>query len=498
MQANTRFRTVFPVGLLLDKKPCLIVGGGKVAQHKLRLLLDAKADVTVISPTAEEEVLRLAAAQTIRHIPREFTEADLEGAYLVMAATNDEQVNRQILQSCQVRHILCCAADRNWNAGAFVTPAIFRHDALTISVSSGGVSCRRSRLVKDNLARHLEMVDTADLVVIGTSHHQLPIQRREPFHLLGQRLDDTGLMLMHVWGVHEFLLLNTCNRIEFVGIVSKDVSIEGLLKRIMAFFHLKEEEYYVKRGFEAFDHLAIVCAGLLSQSPGENHIVAQVKEALDYATQHGWAGGMMQGWIGSALHVSKDIRQVTGPLLQNREIEDLCVDYLQAECQGLAGKRIMVLGTGMVGSGLLQRFYALGHECEWCYHLNKPDLPAAWQPRVTLSTFNVLPAHLPKVDIVICTAASPGYILHKGHAPFFDQEKEILIMDLAMPRNVEPALDQLTPELKVVDLDGLKRWYHREVLDMARVFELSKQLVGEHRDHYDKIIKSFQGGNAGE
>ena len=71
-------------------------------------------------------------------------------------------------------------------------------------------------------------------------------------------------------------------------------------------------------------------------------------------------------------------------------------------------------------------------------------------------------------------------------------------MDLAMPRNVEPALDNLTPDLKVVDLDGLKRWYHREILDMAKVFELSKLLVSEHRELYDKIIQSFQGGNKSE
>ncbi|MCX6995649.1 MAG: hypothetical protein NTV49_00840 [Kiritimatiellaeota bacterium] len=498
MHSNTNGRTVFPVGLLLEKKPCLLVGGGKVALHKLQLLLDAKADITVISPAAEAEVLRLAAAHTIRYVPREFTEADLDGTFLAMAATNDDKVNRHLLQLCQARRILCCSADHNWNAGDFITPAVFRLDELTVSVSSGGVSCRRSRLVKENLARHVEMVGTADLIVIGTSHHQLPIQRREPFHLLGKRMDQTGQMLMQVWGIHEFMLLNTCNRIELIGIVSRETSIEDLLKRIMAFFHLKEEEYYVKRGFEAFDHLALVSAGLLSQSPGENHIVAQVKEALDYAVEHGWSGPMMRGWIGAALHMSKDIRQVTGPLLQSREIEDLCVDYLQAECPGFAGKRIMVLGTGMVGSGLMRRFFEMGHACEWCYHVNKPDLPEAWQPRVTLSTFNDLPTHLSKADIIVCTATSPGYILHKGHAPFLDQDKDILIMDLAMPRNVEPALDNLTPELKVVDLDGLKRWYHQEILDMAKVFELSKLLVSEHRELYDKIIQSFQGGNKSE
>ena len=492
MHESLHSRAVLPVGLLLEKKACLIVGGGKTALRKTRLLLDAKADVTVVAPEADNEIQQLAAAKSIHYLPRKFADADLDHVQLVMTATNDGALNQHVLQLCQKQRILCCATDHNWVSGGFLMPAILRKDNVTVSVSSGGQSCRRTRLIKANLARHIDMTETADLIVVGTSHHQLPIQRREPFHLVGKRMEQTGQMLMQVWGVHEFMLLNTCNRVELIGIVCKGAGIEDLLKRIMAFFHLKEDEYYVKHGFDAFEHVALVCAGLLSQSPSENHIVAQVKDALDYATQRGWASGMIQGWIGSALHVSKDIRQATGPLLQNREIEDLCVDYLDAECKGLEQKRIMVLGTGMVGNGLIQRFLNSGYSCEWSYHVNKPELPENWQGRVTLSTFNDLPAHLPKADIIICTASSPGYILHKGHAPFFDQSKEILIMDLAMPRNVEPTLDELTPDIRVVDLDGLKRWYHREILDMAKVFELGKLAVVEHRDLYGKIIQNFK------
>ena len=496
IQSTPTFRSVFPVGLLLEQKSCLVVGGGKAAMHKVQLLLDAKAAVSVVSPAADEELNQLAVTRSVCFHAREFTETDLDNVFLVMMAADDKALSAHVLQCCRTRGILYCSTDHHWTASDFLVPAILRKDTVTVAVSSGGQSCRRSRLIKANLARHIEMVETADLIVVGTSHHQLPIQRRESFHLAGKRMDQTGQMLMQVWGIHEFMLLNTCNRVELMGIVSKGASIEDLLKRIMAFFHLKEDEYYVKRGFEAFDHVAVVCAGLLSQSPGEHHIVAQVKEALDYAVLRGWAGGMVQGWIGSALHISKDIRQRTGPLLQNQEIEDLCIDFLKAAKRTLEHNHIMVLGSGMVGRGLLQRLLAMGHACEWCYHVNKPELPEEWRTQVTLSTFNELPVRLPKVDIVICTATSPGHVLHKGHAPFFDQGKEILIMDLAMPRNVEPALDNLTPDIRVVDLDGLKRWYHQNILDMAKVFELSKQEVGDHHDLYAKITQGLQGGGA--
>ena len=88
--------------------------------------------------------------------------------------------------------------------------------------------------------------------------------------------------------------------------------------------------------------------------------------------------------------------------------------------------------------------------------------------------------------------------MHQGHAPFFDQEKELTIVDLAMPRNVAPELENLSPNIDVVDLDDLKHWYRRKAADMARVYEVSKEVVDRHQEYYDKIVHSFQGGNASE
>jgi glutamyl-tRNA reductase len=490
-------KTIFPVSLLLEGRDCLVVGSGKAAAHKAGVLLEAKARVTVVAPEMDEEIQRLSQSGSIRYFQREFEKTDVKGMALAFAATNDKFTNRHILSCCRDEKVFCCSVDGNWSAGDFATPATFRKDSLTVSISSGGRSCRRSRLVRENLARHVEMVETANLIVMGTSHHQLPIQRREPLHLVGERMNETGQMLTQVWGIHEFMLLNTCNRVEFIGVIGKDPGMVGLLKRILAFYHLKEDEFYVKRGAEAFEHVASVSAGLYSQSPGENHIVAQIKESLEYSEKQHWAGGMIAEWIGAALHVSKDIRQVTAPMLGTHEIEDLCLNHLKSRFGDLADKRVMVMGSGVIGTGLIDRFAAQGCQCDLAYHVNRPTLAESWKDQVTISSFNDLQTTLSKVDIVICTAASPGNILHRGHAAFFDQNKDILIIDLAMPRNVEPAMDGVTPHIKVLDLDGLKRWYRQEILDMSRVFEVSSQVVQEHQDLYTKIIQSFQGASKG-
>jgi siroheme synthase-like protein len=279
-RAEIESQPVFPVCLLLRNRRVLVAGAGKVASHKIRLLLDAEADVTVVGPEADQSVEALAEAHAIEYLRRPVVDSDLDAMFMVFAATSDRNVNRRIVERCRERGILCCSVDDNWIGGDFLTPAVFRRDGLTVSVSSGGRSCRRARMIKETLSRHVELLETADLVTLGTSHLQLPVGAREPLHLIGRRLDQAGRMLAQVWGVHEFLLLNTCNRIEVHAVVGRHADPTPLLACILGFDRLEPHQYYVKRGYEAFEHISLLTAGLFSQVPGENHIVSQVKEAL--------------------------------------------------------------------------------------------------------------------------------------------------------------------------------------------------------------------------
>jgi len=266
----------------------------------------------------------------------------------------------------------------------------------------------------------------------------------------------------------------------------------------MGFHALDQSGYYVKKGMAAFRHSAMLLAGLLSQTPGENHIVAQVKEAVAGAVDSGWAAGMMQGWLSSALHVAKHIRTETQPLLRDFEIEDLCLDYLDSETTTLEGETLMILGTGIVGEGVLRRFLERSPKgrCIWCYHRQRPTQPDGGESRVHICDFNALRDELAHATTIVCATASPGHILHLGHAPFLDQERQVTIVDLAMPRNVAPELNGVSASIHVVDLDDLKHWYRREGADMTEIMERSVRIATDHRDMYDKLTSSFQGRNA--
>ena len=100
-----------------------------------------------------------------------------------------------------------------------MTPAILRTGDILIAVSTSGKSCRQARLVKDNLRKHLDAVESSDLVVLGTSHELMTAAEREPYHLMFPEREILGHMIAQVWGVHELFILNTCNRIELMAAV---------------------------------------------------------------------------------------------------------------------------------------------------------------------------------------------------------------------------------------------------------------------------------------
>jgi glutamyl-tRNA reductase len=487
-----------PINLFLEDRPCLVIGGGKVALRKIELLLEAGARIAVVSPEICADIGTLVEQGQVTHTVRMFEEHDVDGATLVYAATNSRAANRKVLECCREKNILCCCVDGNWKQSDFTTPAITQHNQLTLSVSSGGNDCRQSKMIKNSLQRHLKMMESAHLVIVGTDHNHLTVEEREPFHLTGHRFESGGFMIMQLWGIHEFMILNTCNRVEVIAVVSEETANNGILRHIMGFTNFKEDKYYLKTGKEAFEHLCLVTAGILSQTPGENHITAQVKDALDVAKERGWAGNMTTEWISSALHVSKHIKNTVAPLLHSYEIEDLALRYLEAKGKDLNASTLMVLGAGMIGKGLIKDSLPKVKKIIWCYHVNKPELPEGAEDKIELCTFNDMKERITDADIIISATDSPGHLLHLAHAPFFNQERPVMILDLGMPRNIAPELDTHSSDITVVDLDGLKYWYRRELTDMNDIFTRCRAIVSEHQDLYEKITGSFQVRNPSE
>jgi siroheme synthase (precorrin-2 oxidase/ferrochelatase) len=426
-----------------------VVGGGKIAARKAQLLFDADARVTVVSPSLNDVLTEQLAEGKIKHIARPFEPTDVDAKFVTFAATNIKPVNRQVLAACQERNGLCCCVDGDWINSDFVTPAILREKEFILSVSTGGGSCRRSRRLKENLRNHIQFLNNADLLVLGIDHHCASIDELEASK---QRINQQCDLFSCLWGVHEFMILSTCNRLEFIGIVSDHHKTIQLLQHMLGL----RGNFYLKKGVAAFTHLAEIAAGLHAQTLGEKNIVAQLKLAFTDASTNEWASSGVQSWLDTALRISKEIRQEMEPFIENMEIEDVCDLYLKEHHPD--AEHVLILGRGVIGSGILQR---------------RP-----YSDQISGRDDAEIRAKLPSADIIIGTTGSTEFVVTKEHQSLL--KNGAVLIDLSMPRNIDPDLPG------VLGLADLKHWCRPD--NLAHIMELSRPIIEKHMHEYERLV----------
>jgi precorrin-2 dehydrogenase/sirohydrochlorin ferrochelatase len=142
----------YPICLDLEGKQCVVVGGGRVAERKVLGLLSCSAQVTVISPELTEELLHQHADGRIQWIEREYRQGDLEKAMLVIAATDDEETQKQIYEEAATSNLLLNVADVPQRCN-FILPATVRRGDLTIAISTSGKSPALARKLRMELEK---------------------------------------------------------------------------------------------------------------------------------------------------------------------------------------------------------------------------------------------------------------------------------------------------------------------------------------------------------
>jgi len=434
-------KKMFPASLLLEGRSCLVVGGGRVAARKTAKLLESGARITVIAPSIREQIKLMVG---ITHEERPFEENDLDGAYLVFALTDDPPLNRRIVERCREKGILCSAADASWVDGDLAMPASFSEDGLTVSVSTGGRACRRARLLRESLSRHVAFLQNVDLFVMGGDLNTVDFQGLEK---LKARRSEIETILPCIQGVHEFMILDTCNRFEIIGLVSANTDLALFLKG----FPL------AVKGIDAFRRLAEITAGLQSGVCGETRIVAQVKEALATAQEKGWAGSFLQGWIDQTLCISKEIRREIEPHIPAVEIEDLVFQTLEKKFPRFGN--MLIIGCGEIGQGLRKRF---------------PEVA-----QISGRDNEETNAQLIDAGVVICATGSQSFIITEGHRS--NLKEGAVLIDLSLPRNIDPALPG------VIGLSELRSAAAPE--NSAMLLAKAHAIIESHAGDYQRLVR---------
>jgi precorrin-2 dehydrogenase / sirohydrochlorin ferrochelatase len=140
----------YPIAVDIADKPALVVGGGQVALRKVETLLEFGARVTVVSPESVSEICELADAGNITLVRRGYQPGDIDGAVLVIAATDDRTVNSRVSEDCRNAGKLVNVVD-DPELCSFIVQSVVKRGDLTISIGTGGGSPALSRRIRETI-----------------------------------------------------------------------------------------------------------------------------------------------------------------------------------------------------------------------------------------------------------------------------------------------------------------------------------------------------------
>ena len=142
----------YPIHLDIQNRNCLVVGGGGVGTRKVDNLLKCGARVNVVSPEISSKLQDLSKSERLTLRFRHYRSTDLEGMFLVIGATDDDALNRQVSRDAEARNTLCNIADRP-EVCNFILPSIVRRDDLVITISTSGRSPALAKKLRKRLER---------------------------------------------------------------------------------------------------------------------------------------------------------------------------------------------------------------------------------------------------------------------------------------------------------------------------------------------------------
>lgn len=311
------------------------------------------------------------------------------------------------------------------------------------------------------------------LISLALDYRRADVATRERFHLSAERTSFLyGAPRDH--GVRELLMLSTCNRIELYGwaeALSEEsvVTALGDLARRWMGPDPKVDALLAaathRIGIDAAHHLLRVSAGLESQVLGDAQIMGQVKRAYQEASEAGAVGPALHRLLGLALHTAKRVKHETG-LLSGRH-------SIGAEAAGLAGRRLgnlgamraVIVGCGKTGQRAARQLAKLGAADIVCIN-RTPERAHALAAELwgRAAPWDALHRELAQADLAIVATGAPTPPVRRASLELNrrvagNDLRSLLLIDLSMPRNIEPEVVGL-PAITLVDLDTIQSPVH--------------------------------------
>jgi len=332
--------------------------------------------------------------------------------------------------------------------------------------------------------------------MIGCSHQTAAVDFREQLSFTGDQAREAISAFRQQFPACELVLLSTCNRVELYTAAGESApghDLDGGPDRSEVLEFLAQQRHIsvdrlmatmmYRSGTEAVSHLFAVAASLDSMVVGETQILSQVKEAYDLACTSGSAGPLTHAAFQAASRVAKRVQRETTIHRKRVSVPSVAVGEVASEFfETLAGKTVVLMGAGDMGRETMR--YLLDAGADDIRIVNRSlqraeSLAGEFGGRVM--PWGDLDRALVDADVVVGTTSAPEPIItldrFKAISPQ-RYDRVLLILDLAVPRDVDPAVGKLD-DVYLYSVDDLQAACERNRQERQRQWPKAKKIIDE-------------------
>ncbi len=291
-----------------------------------------------------------------------------------------------------------------------------------------------------------------EILVVGLNHKTAPIEIREKLSISPQRAPEFLDAFKKRSIFEERLVLSTCNRTEIYGVALNSTEDVRRTKALLGEYsnldvQSFEDKVYVLKQPRSIQHLFSVASGLDSMVLGETEIIGQVKDAYRMAHQHGQTGKVLNALFQRSLKVAKNLRSSTELGTGHVSVASVAVDLAQKIFGDIKKTRVFVLGTGEMATQVTKALVSRGAFpliVSSRHHERAVEMAKALGGDAL--RYETYERHIEEADILIASTHAGRFLIQAPQVKAWMKqrhEKPLFFVDIAVPRNIDPAVDKL-------------------------------------------------------